>query len=160
MCGYDWSISVGGKGRVGRVCLPVEHLFEEVELCQCHSQDGNQFEHCEVLYLVLMGSDNLGVNGLTLFLKLLILGNFLQFFAHINQPCMQFVDLTLLGQLQQMRPVVRVEVHRYRFLSPIGSRETHSRAFPANLCLVCCPSQLDDSTEGTIHGRSDDDMGG
>jgi hypothetical protein len=151
---------MGGNGGVGRVCLPVQHLLQQVKLCQCHPHDGNQFEHCEILHLVLMGSDDLGVYGLALFLKLLILSDFLQLLPNVNQPRMQLVDLALLGQFQQMRPIVRVKVHRHRFLPPIGRRKTHPYTIPTYLRLVACASELDDSAEGAVEGRRDDDMGG
>lgn len=60
-----------------------------------------------------MGSDDLGVYGLSLFLELFIFGDFLQFLSHINQPRMQLIDLALLSQFQQMCPIMRIKIHRH-----------------------------------------------
>lgn len=65
--------------------LAVQHLLEQVKLCQSHSDDGDELEDGEVLHLVLMGSDDLGVNGLPFLLEQLVLRDLLQLFPHVQQ---------------------------------------------------------------------------
>lgn len=54
---------------------------------------------------------DLGMNDLSLLLKLLIGGDFLETFAHINEFGMEFVDLTFFSEFKQMSLVVGVEIN-------------------------------------------------
>lgn len=96
----------------GLVALLVKHLLEEVELSSSDHNNSYQFQNGEIFDLVLMACDDLGLNNLALLLEQFVLGYFLEALTHIDQLRMQFIDLALLGQLQQVCFVVGEEVDR------------------------------------------------
>jgi len=72
-----------------------------------------------------MTCDNIRVDNLSLFLEKLVFSNFFKTFTDIDQLCMKLVNLTLFGQLQQMRFVVSIEIDRYGLVSAVSRHETY-----------------------------------
>jgi hypothetical protein len=66
-----------------------------------------------------MPGNDLRLDYLPLLLEQLIFGDFLEALPHVDQQRMQLIDLTLLGQLQEMSLVVSVEIDRNRLSSAV-----------------------------------------
>lgn len=120
----------------------VQHLLQQIQLTCSHHHDRHQLYYCEVLDLVLVPRDYLGVDYLPLFLKELILGDLLQPLSNIDQFGVQLVDFAFLGQFKQVSLVVGIEVNRYGFVAPVGGNEADvEAAIPTHFRLVIVPQQ-------------------
>lgn len=92
--------------------LLVQHLFQQVELSCSNHHNRHQFYNSEVFDFVLVPSDYLCVNNLSLFLKEFVFGDFFQSLSDIDEFGVKFIDLALFSELKQMGFVMCVKINR------------------------------------------------